>query len=61
MHCQEYYSLIEAYLENIRANEDDIADENTTKNIENNVISIKNPQKVVTRGRPKSTSHNKML
>ncbi|CAG8757572.1 3681_t:CDS:1, partial [Gigaspora margarita] len=51
--------LIETYLENIRASEDNIADENTTKNVESNIISIENPQKVVTRGRPKSASYNK--
>ncbi|CAG8591077.1 510_t:CDS:2 [Gigaspora margarita] len=56
-----FISLIEAYLKNIRASEDNIADENNTENVESNVISIENPQKVVTRGRPKSASHDKNI
>ncbi|CAG8569839.1 26429_t:CDS:2 [Gigaspora margarita] len=47
-----FISLIEAYLENICASKDDIADEDTIKNIESNVVSIENPQKVVTRQKP---------
>ncbi|CAG8745198.1 20248_t:CDS:1, partial [Gigaspora rosea] len=54
-----FISLIEAYLENVCAIKDEIADENTTENVESNVILIENPQKVVTRGRPKSASHDK--
>ncbi|CAG8846790.1 8469_t:CDS:2, partial [Gigaspora margarita] len=42
--------LIKTYLENIRASEDNIADENTTENVE-----------MVTRGRPKSASHDKNI
>ncbi|CAG8829925.1 24373_t:CDS:1, partial [Gigaspora margarita] len=51
--------LIEPYLENIHASEDNIAGENATKNVESNVISIENSRKVVTRGRLKSASHDK--
>ncbi|CAG8851050.1 11058_t:CDS:1, partial [Racocetra persica] len=34
-------------------------DQDTTENVESNVILIANPRKVVTRGRPKSASHDK--
>ncbi|RIB03672.1 hypothetical protein C2G38_2049070 [Gigaspora rosea] len=59
----EFIRLIEGYLEKIRAKEEELAkkqeiaaDQATT---EGNIISIVNPRKVVTRGRPKSASHEK--
>ncbi|CAG8836934.1 12866_t:CDS:2, partial [Gigaspora margarita] len=59
--------LIEGYLEKIHAKKNELAkeqeiatDQTTIEHVEGNVISITNPQKVVTRGRPKSAKlgHN---
>ncbi|CAG8632404.1 3411_t:CDS:2 [Gigaspora rosea] len=62
----EFIRLIEGYLEKICAKEDELAkeqeiatDQATIEHVEGNVISIANPRKVVTRGRPKSASHEK--
>ncbi|RIB00437.1 hypothetical protein C2G38_2234306 [Gigaspora rosea] len=60
-HDHAFINLIEAYLENVHAIEDDIAEQNTTENVESTIVSIENPRKVVTRGRPKSTSHDKTV
>ncbi|CAG8820333.1 33691_t:CDS:1, partial [Gigaspora margarita] len=47
-HNHAFISLIEAYLENVRAIKDDIAKQNTTENVESNIVLIENPRKVVT-------------
>ncbi|CAG8614745.1 6148_t:CDS:2 [Gigaspora margarita] len=65
-HDYEFIRLIEGYLEKICAKENELAkeqeiaaDQATIEHVKGNVISITNPRKVVTRGRPKSASHEK--
>ncbi|CAG8804558.1 28408_t:CDS:2, partial [Racocetra persica] len=62
----EFVDLIKAYLEKIRVRKNELAeeqeattDQDSIKNVESNIISIVNPRKVITKGRPKSASHNK--
>ncbi|CAG8546934.1 22830_t:CDS:2 [Gigaspora rosea] len=42
-HNHAFISLIEAYLEKVRAIEDNIAEQNTTENVESTIVSIENP------------------
>ncbi|CAG8800063.1 39655_t:CDS:1, partial [Gigaspora margarita] len=60
----EFIRLIEGYLKKIHAREEKLAkkqeivkNQDAIENVEGNVISIANPQKVVTRKRPKIANH----
>ncbi|CAG8842596.1 18406_t:CDS:1, partial [Gigaspora margarita] len=67
-HDNEFILLIENYLNKVRAREEELirsqeevvasTSQNVAKNIENSMIQLENPWKVVGRGRPKATSHH---